>query len=597
MKTSAARRRRPFAGLRTTIAVIAALVAGAIGAGSAQAAPAVAVSPLDGTPDASPSTQISFLGVAAKEISSVSVIGSRTGAHSGHLHTYATAPGASFVADHSFSQGESVTASALVGPSGHGSRVRTTFTIARLAPYSVSLGQTVELSGHGLEQSFVSQPRLKPPVVRVTANAGASSGDILLTPTHGYGQSGAMILDPQGRLVWFHPVPKGVAAADFQVQSYLGSPVITWWHGEVPARLGVGFGRNEIMNSSYKLIGSVDAGNGYQADLHEFQITPHGSAFLTAYSLVSADLSSAGGPRDGILQDAILQEVDIPTGLVMFEWHAYGHVALWDSYARVPAYSNEPFDFFHLNSVSLDPLGDGDFIISSRNTWASYEIDHVSGAIQWRLGGRHSSFKMGPGTGTAWQHDVRWQPDRSLTIFDNGAVPKAHSETRILHERIDFVHRKVHLVTRWGAHILSGSQGNSQALPGGNFFVGWGEAPYLTEYGPSGQILFSARFPQPGQSYRAFRSPWSATPSSVPAIAVKHGSGGTTIYASWNGATGVVAWRLLAGASSSSLSQVATVPSQGFETAIALAGSAGHVAVQALGPGEQVLSTSGVASG
>ena len=303
------------------------------------------------------------------------------------------------------------------------------------------------------------------------------------------------------------------------------------------------------MNTSYKQIASVGAGNGYQADLHEFQITPQGSAFLTAYSLVSADLSSVGGHRDGILQDAILQEVDIPTGLVMFEWHAWGHVGLADSYGRMP-YANLPWDFFHINSVSLDPWGDGNFIVSARNMWASFEVDHVSGAVLWRLGGRSSSFKMGPGTGTAYQHDVRWQPDRTLTIFDNGAYPSVHKQSRVIRERIDWAHRKVHLVSRYAGGITAGSQGNGQFLPNGSVFVGWGEAPYVTEYGPTGQILFSAHIPRPTQSYRAYRFPWQATPASRPALAVKHGSGGTTVYASWNGATGVTAWQLLAGPSS-----------------------------------------------
>src|SRR6185312_3367223 len=365
MNESAGKLGRGVTAVRATLALLVALATAALSATAANAAPAVAVSPLNGTPDASPYTQISFLGVPANEISSVSVRGSRTGAHSGHLRGYVSAPGASFVVDHDFSQGESVTASALVGPKGHSSRVSTTFTIARLAPYQVTRGATVELSGHGLEQGFVSQPRLKPPVVQVTTNAGVSTSDIFLTPTHGYGQSGAMILDQQGRLVWFHPVPKGVAATNLQVQTYQGQPVLTWWHGTVPAELGVGFGRDEIMNSSYKPVATVDAGNGYQADLHEFQITPSGSAFLTAYSLVSADLSSVGGRRDGILQDAILQEVDIPTGLVMFEWHAAGHVALSDSYSRAPYYTDRPYDFFHINSIAPDPWGDGDLLISS----------------------------------------------------------------------------------------------------------------------------------------------------------------------------------------------------------------------------------------
>ena len=115
--------------------------------------------------------------------------------------------------------------------------------------------------------------------------------------------------------------------------------MLDWWQGTSRRASASASGATRSINTSYQPVATVDAGNGYQADLHEFQITPQGSAFLTAYSLVSADLSSAGGPRNGILQDAIAQEVDIPTGLVMFEWHAYGHVALYDSYAHAPRYS------------------------------------------------------------------------------------------------------------------------------------------------------------------------------------------------------------------------------------------------------------------
>jgi hypothetical protein len=205
---------------------------------------------------------------------------------------------------------------------------------------------------------------------------------------------------------------------------------------------------------------------------------------------------------------------------------------------------------------------------------------------------------MGPGTGTAYQHDVRWQPDGTLTIFDNGAVPKVHSESRILREHFDYVHRKVTLVGRLGARILAGSQGNAEALADGGFFVGWGEAPYLTEYGPAGQILFSARFPLPGQSYRAYRYPWQGTPASLPALVVTPGANGAaTAYASWNGATGVASWRLLGGASASSLDPVAAVPSAGFETAIGVPGGLAVVAVQALAADGSVLSTSVAAPG
>lgn len=564
------------------------------------AAPAAAVtlSPLNGTPDASPQTQISILGVPAGQISHVSVVGSHSGGHAGKLQSYASSAGASFLPSRPFTQGERVTASAVVGPAHHAQRVTTTFTVARLPGYRIAVGKPTELSNAGLVQSFVSQPKLKPPSLFVGINSPqATPGDLLFTPTHGYGQSGAMIVNGQGQLIWFHQAPAGNIDADLQVQSYRGQPVLTWWEGEVPQHLGVGFGRDQIYSTAYTPIATVSAGNAYQADLHELQLTSQGAAFITAYSLVDANLSSVGGSSHGILQDAILQEVDVKTGLVMFEWHAYGHVELDDSYSSPSSYDpGLPWDFFHMNSLSLDPWGDGNFIVSSRNMWAAYEINHSSGAVMWRLGGRHPSFKMGAGTGFAWQHDARWQPDHTLTIFDDGATPKEHSQSRAIRERINWAHHSVELAGRYvrTPPILTGSQGNDQVLANGNSLVGWGEQPYITEFNSSGQILFEAHFPSPGQSYRAYRSSWSAQPAEPPAIGVKASTGETaTVYASWNGATDVSQWRVLGGESAASVTApIAAAPAGGFETAIPVSGAYAYFAVQALGSTGQVLGTS-----
>jgi hypothetical protein len=566
--------------------------------GTALASTGVAISPLNGTPDASPNTQISFLGVPSNEIAEVSVTGSRSGRHSGRLEGYVTAAGASFVPTHTFIQGEQVTVTAVVGPKGHTQRVGSTFYIARLSGYRPPPSGAPAPARAGTVQSFVSEPGLHPPLVAITANSpSASTGDIFLTPTHGLGQSGPMIVNSQGGLVWYLPLPTGEVGESLQVQSYGGRPVLTWWQGRIPETLGVGYGTDEIYSASYQPLARVSAGNGYQADLHEFQITPGGQAFITAYSLLDADLSSVGGSHNGTLQDAILQEIDIPTGLVMFEWHAYGHVALDDSYTHPPSTAGTPWDFFHLNSISLDPSGDGDFIVSSRNTSAAYEINRVTGAILWRLGGRHSSFKMGPGTGTAYQHDVSWQPDGTLTIFDNGAVPKAHSQTRVIRERIDWAHRTVTLVSRFvrTPGLLSGSQGDDQVLPDGNSFVGWGEDPFFTEFSPSGQPLFEGHIPSPGQSYRVYRFPWSATPVMAPSVAVKKASPTTvTVYASWNGATTVSAWRVIGGPHQTGLQPILTAPAAGFETAITVQSSDPYYAVQALGSAGEVLGSSPV---
>jgi hypothetical protein len=569
-------------------------------AAPAAAAPAVAISPLNGTPDASPRTQISFLGVPIGEISDVSVTGSSSGRHSGRLRAYASSPGASFLPARPFAQGEHVTVSAVVGPKDHAARVATSFTVARPSGYRPSAPAAPAPAAPGTTQSFASAPTLHPPDVAITTDApGAASGDVFITPTHGLGQSGPMIVNPQGGLVWYQPVPAGEVATNLQVEGYRGQPVLVWWQGHIPSVLGVGFGTDEIYSASYTPIATVSAGNGYQADLHDFQLTPRGSAFITAYSLVDADLSSVGGSRDGTLQDAIVQEIDVPTGLVMFEWHAYGHVELSDSFSHPAADPTHPWDFFHVNSISLDPWGDGNFIVSSRNTWAAYEINHVSGEVMWRLGGKRSSFKMGPGTGTAWQHDVRWQPDHTLTIFDNGATPEAHAQSRVIRERIDWRRREVTLVGRdvRTPPLSTGSQGDDQVLANGDSFVGWGEEPYFTEFSPSGQILFEGHIPSPGESYRAFRFPWSATPAAPPALALTVSGSTTTLYASWNGATGVSSWRVLGGATPATLTPMASAAYTGFQTTIVVAGTAADFAVQALGAGGEVLGTSPATQG
>ncbi len=516
--------------------ILALMLSGGLLAATATAASAVTISPLNGTPDASPGTQISFLGAPVKQISHVSVVGSRSGGHSGSLRPYAGATGASFIPARGFVEGERVTATATVGRA----HVGTTFYIARLVHYPLSASRAPAKAKAGLTQSFVTQPKLQPPAVTITTSSPTTApGEIFLTTNSGHGQNGAMIINGAGQLVWFKPTATGNSMTNLQATSYEGKPVLAYWEGHID--LGVGFGSDTLLGSNYKPVATIHAGNGYYADLHELQVTSQGSAYLTAYTLVRADLSSVHGSKDGALQDAIVQQVDVKTGLVMYEWHAYGHVALNDSYANYPRDPNRPWDFFHLNSISLDPWGDGNFLISSRNTWAAYEINRQSGAVEWRIGGKKPSFHMGAGTGTAYQHDARWQPDHTITIFDNGAVPKAHPYSRAIHEQIDFKHRTVTLISRYvrTPALLSGSQGDSQVLANGDWFVGWGEDPYFTEFNAAGQIVLDGHLPYPAQSYRAYRFEWNALPAAVPSIALKAAGAATTVYASWNGATGV----------------------------------------------------------
>jgi hypothetical protein len=568
-------------------AVGAVAILAAAGAANASAAPPT-VSPLPGTPDASPRTQISFLGVAPDALKAISVTGSRSGRHRGRLAAYSNGDGASFVPDRPFRQGERVRVLARAA----GAQVRTAFTVARIAPYHFNTPSPPKPIPPGTVTRFVSRADLVPPVVNVTINSPAATpGDVFVAPNSGPGQAGPMIVDPQGQVVWFQPVPRNSVGMDFQVQSYEGHPALVWWQGYI-ANLGVGFGTDVIYDSSYRQIGAVSGGNGYRADLHEIQLGPDGSALITASALVHADLSRVGGPRVGTLLDSIVQRVDVKTGLVMFEWHAYGHIALSRSYRDVPHSSRDVWDCFHVNSVSPGP--NGNLLVSSRNTWAGYSVSPTTGRVLWALGGRRPTFRMGSGTQTAWQHDMRWQPDGTITVFDNGDAPRVHPQTRIFSERIDFVHHRTRLVASQ-AHspaLRASSQGNFQLLADGDRFVGWGSAHYMSEYDSSGRVVYDAHLRAPTESYRAFRFPWHGMPAAPPAAAARHGGSGTdTVYASWNGATEVAAWRVLGGAAASSLAPLAQAPRSGFETAISVHASSTYE-VQALDASGRVLGTS-----
>jgi Arylsulfotransferase (ASST) len=568
---------------------------------AALAGGAVTVSPAPASTDASHLTQISFLGVPAGDIAEVSVVGSRSGVHAGHLAAYSQGDGASFMPSKPFTQGERVTVRAVLRRGASATPFAWSFTVAEVDAVSRSLEtppppppppKPSEL------QHFVSRPDLQPPTVTVTANAGAQASsaspeDVFLAPYAGPGQYGPMILDGTGKLLWFKPIPTGERAADVRVQEYEGQPVLTWWQDPL-----VVDGRSDagvvIANSSYQDITIVRAGNGYQPDLHAFEITPQGTALFTVYDAIRCNLSAYGGPSDGAVADTLFQEIDLRTGLVRFEWHALDHVALADSYmpVRPGGTPTSPWDYFHINAVSEHGA---DLLVDSRNTWAAYDIDARSGQIAWRLGGKQSSFQMGSGASPAWQHDAREEPNGTISFFDNGGTPKVHAQSRVIVLALDKQTMTATLVSSFvhSTPLLAASQGDFQPLADGNWFVGWGQEPFFSEYSPAGQLLLDAHLPALYQSYTVLKFPWSGDPTQPPVLAARAGPhGGVVAYVSWNGATAVRQWRLLAGKSAHALAPVATAARSGFETAIPVSSTPRYLAVQALSGSGAVLGTS-----
>jgi hypothetical protein len=457
----------------------------------------LAVLPFPGTPDASPASQISLLGVTPADIKSLTVKGSRSGTHEGTLTAIADDGGSAFVAAKPFSDGETVTVSAQLASKqaadalGSGGRTKlsfaftvavapaaatttpTTASSAATAPSTSTPAAAATSPNVAATQSFHSAPDLKPPVMKVsTPDSDLSSGYVFVDSQFAP-QNGPMILDPSGNVVWFDPLANNDWAMDVRVQSYKGKPVLTWWQGQVSAA-GHGAGKGMIVDTSYQPVATVAAGEGYAADVHEFHLTSRGTAYMTVYQPAQVDLTSIGGAVDATVLDGIVQEVDIKTGQVLWEWHALGHVPLSASFVGKPS-PGVPYDFFHINSIEETP--DGNLLVSARNTWAIYMISRKTGAILWQLGGRGGSITLGPGVQFEWQHDARLMPDGTITLFDNASSPPEEKQSRALHISVDVASQTSRLLSSF-AHapgLLAGSQGNAQTLASGDLFVGWGD--------------------------------------------------------------------------------------------------------------------------
>ena len=561
------------------------------------------VVPFPGTPDAAPSTHIMFPALLPSEVRSVTATGSRSGRHAGRLTALPGRRGTTFAPDRPFSAGEHVTVKARLGSPAAGTAIG--------APLKTEVGFSFQVArpsaqttkwppGSGTHpkptnpptQSFHSAPGLHPPTIKVTDRDDSSSDDFLLSA------HGVMILDSHGQVVWFdNSAQKShLATMNLRAQRYRGKPVLTWWQGKIiPPGYGAR-GEDVVVNQAYKRIATIHAAYGYSADLHEFTLTNNGTALITASVPVKADLSSVGGPRDGSVLDSVVQEIDVRTGRLVWTWHALGHVPLNACEVGKPQVG-QPYDYFHINSIQQLP--DGNLLISARNTWAVYEISRATGHVLWTLGGKASSFRMGKGTNFYWQHDAQLHSGGVLSVFDDGATPKEEGQSRALELKLNLHSMRVSLKRAFthSPPLLAGAQGNMQLLRNGGVLVGWGTAHAFSEYASSGKQVVDGLFTPPLYSYRTYRSPWRGHPTSAPAIAVSADTGQrVTVYASWNGATDVARWQLLAGSSKSDLVPVATVAKSGFETAVHAKTSRRYLAMRALSGSGRVLATSRVAT-
>ncbi|MGP4087248.1 arylsulfotransferase family protein [Streptomyces sp. KR55] len=450
---------------------------------------------------------------------------------------------------------------------------------------------------------FAATGVAEPPATDVRVRRpGRAEGDIFVTPQSMTSEvRGPQIMDDEGRPIWFRELPTNSFATDFRVQEYQGEKVLTWWEGEA-TNTGKGTGIGYIANENYEIIATVQTPDtGQVMDLHEFLLTPEGTALVISYQQKPYDLSGAGGAKDGRVVDSVVQEIDIATGRKLLDWSALEHVPVTQSDLRAPRDAATPYDFLHVNSVGVDT--DGNLLISGNAASTVFKVDRDTGEIIWRLGGRNSDFRLGVGARFSWQHDVRAVGDNTYRIFDNSTPNGLPGyESRVAWIKIDpkrGTARLVHQLTHPDM-MSTAREGGSQSLDNGNTFVSWAaSAPgRISEFSRDGRLLFDATFPASpdSSSYRAYRLDWEGKPLTKPRLLAEDAAAGT-VHANWNGASEVARWRLLAGASDGALKPVATTAWDGFDTPITLpAGDrdADRLQVQALDARGKVIGTSSV---
>jgi hypothetical protein len=595
----------PFRNRKVRLAVSMTVILGVLGfvgvqaartpPASLAAAPGVNVFPIPGGRVAAPQTQITFRGVSAGSIGTVTVTGSKSGVHAGKVLADSDGNGGSFIPTHPFTAGERVTVSTGLNIVG-GTNGAYSFSVANpTSPLPILHWPPASRSNNDV-QFYHSRKDLEPVSLTVTKHGGNGDGDVFIAPQWGPVQDGPMIFDGNGNLVWFDRMRGDTSASNFEVQQYEGKPVLTWWQGTLAAGVAAS-GQDVIFDNTYKQIATVNAANGLHADLHDFVITPQGTALIMAEYPVYWDASSVKGSKKQIVLDSVVQEIDIKTGLVLFQWDALDHIPLQYSYQTLPSSRGNPFDVYHLNSISVDH--DGNLIVGSRETWAAYKINRQTGAIMWTLGGKHSSFRLLPGTYWAYQHDVevRSSNDSQFTLFDDeGGPPQVRSQSRAIHVALDFTHMTARSTVdeKHSPPFASNYEGNVQALSDGDF-VGWGQQPYVTQFDGHGNTVFDAHMNSQTASYRAYRFPWSATPWNLPAVIASTKGHSTTVFMSFNGATTVASWRVLGGSSPTSLKALTTVTKTNFESKATIPASK-YVEVQALDSHGNVLRSSSPAA-
>lgn len=240
-------------------------------------------------------------------------------------------------------------------------------------------------------------------------------------------------------------------------------------------------------------------GDPSDTDLHDLQLLPNGN-YLIGREVFrdGVDASAFGGAADATVLDYVIAEVK-PSGRTVRSWSSAEHIGLAETGRWWPQLTpNAIYDVVHWNAVDA---GGRYMYLSFRHLDAIYKVDRFSGEIVWKLGGTPTPRSLDVrgdqlGSPLGAQHDVRVQPDGSVTVFDNrsgldDAVPRA------VRFRVDERRGTAKLVESISDPEIASSRccGSARRLPSGDWLVAWGSSDLVGAYDERGRPLFRLRAP------------------------------------------------------------------------------------------------------
>ncbi len=195
---------------------------------------------------------------------------------------------------------------------------------------------------------------------------------------------------------------------------------------------GLFVGQFEIRTLTGRVIRRV--GDAEATDIHDLQVLPNGDYVIGDVSYKGGfDSTAFGGYVGSTVLDYEIRQVT-PRGRTVRSWSPSDHIDLSEAGRWWPSITDGTliYDVFHWNAAEVA----GRYMyLSFRHLDAIYKVDRITGKIVWKLGGTQTSkslkvLKDQRRYPLGGQHDVRVQPNGTITIFNNrtdldDAVPRA----------------------------------------------------------------------------------------------------------------------------------------------------------------------------